>query len=85
MESVLAALITGGLALVGIIITNISNNRRIEAKIVTAQAVTDVKLDTLTEEVRKHNNFASRVPVIEEQVKSMNHRITDVEEELKKK
>lgn len=46
-----------------------------------AQAVTDCKLDELTREVRMHNNFAQRVPVIEEQVKVINHRIADLEEE----
>ena len=80
MESVIAALITGGLALVGIIITNISSNRSIENKIVTSQAVTDTKLEILTEEVKKHNNFASRMPVVEEQIKVINHRIDDLED-----
>lgn len=79
MESVITALITGGLALVGIIITNISSNRSIENKIVTSQAVTDTKLEILTEEVKKHNNFASRMPVVEEQIKVINHRINDLE------
>ena len=64
----------------GIIVTNITSNKSIENKIVTAQAVTDTKLENLTEEVKKHNNFASRMPVVEEQIKSMNHRISDLEE-----
>ena len=79
MESIITAFITGGLALVGIIITNISSNKQIENKIVTAQAVSDTKLDALTEEVKKHNNFASRMPVVEEQIKVINHRIEDLE------
>lgn len=69
----------------GIIITNITSNKSIENKIVTAQAVTDTKLENLTEEVKKHNNFAVRMPVVEEQIKSMNHRITDLEEAEKAK
>lgn len=58
MESIITAFITGGLALVGIIITNITSNKQIENKLITAQAVTDTKIDQLTDEVKKHNNFA---------------------------
>lgn len=65
MESIISALIAGGLALVGVIITNLSGNKQIEQKIITAQAVTDTKLDALRDEVKKHNDFASRIPVIE--------------------
>ena len=79
MESIITACITGGLALVGIIITNISSNKTIETKLGTAQAVMNTKLDMLTEEVRKHNNFATRMPVVEEQIKVINHRIEDLE------
>ena len=68
-ESLLTALVTGGLTLLGVII---SNNRR--------QAVTDTKVAELTREVREHNNFAKRVPVVEEQIKVINHRISDLEE-----
>ena len=85
MEGVIAAIITGGLALVGVIITSIMNNKNIENKLVTAQAVTDTKIDNLTEEVKKHNNFASRLPVVEEQIKVINHRLTDLEDDSKKK
>lgn len=79
MESIITACITGGLALVGIIITNISSNKQIENKLVTAQAVTDTKIDTLTEEVRKHNNFATRIPVVEKQIEYINNRMDDLE------
>ena len=51
----------------------------VEQKIETAQAVTDTKLDELTREVRAHNNFAQRVPVLEEQIKVANHRLSDLE------
>jgi len=79
MENILPALITGVLALVGVIITNISSNKTIENKLSVAQAVTDTKLDSLTAEVKKHNNFASRMPVVEEQIKIINHRLEDLE------
>lgn len=81
MEAIISALITGGLTLTGVIITNSSNNRKTEAKITTAQAVTDCKIDELTREVREHNNFAKRMPVVEEQIKVINHRLEDLEEE----
>lgn len=79
MESIITAAITGGLALVGIIITNLQSNRKIEQQLDKAQAVTDCKIDELTREVREHNNFARRMPVIEEQIKVINHRIDDLE------
>ena len=79
MESIIASAITGCLALVGIIITNISSNKQMESKLITAQAVIDTKLTSLAEEVRKHNNFAMRMPVVEEQIKVINHRIEDLE------
>lgn len=79
MESIIVALITGAFALIGVVITNASSNRKIENKLVTAQAVTDTKIDALTAEVREHNNFARRMPVVEEQIKVINHRIEDLE------
>lgn len=81
MEAIIGALITGGLALVGVIITNLQSNKKIENKLTTAQAVTDCKIEELTREVREHNNFARRVPVLEEQMKVANHRISDLEKE----
>ena len=68
MESVIAALITGAITLIGVMIANSRS-----------QAVTDTKLEELTREVREHNNFARRVPILEEQMKVANHRITDLE------
>ena len=68
METVLAALITGAVTLIGVLIANSRS-----------QAVTDTKLEELTREVREHNNFAKRVPVLEEQMKVANHRIADLE------
>lgn len=83
MTEIIVALIAGGLSLVGVIITNNSNSKRmtsqIEHQLQISQAVTDTKLDELTREVRAHNNFAVRVPVLEEQMKVANHRIDDLE------
>ena len=69
-ETIICALITGGLTLMGVLI---ANSKR--------QAITDTKLDELTREVREHNSFAQRVPVIEEKIKVINHRIEDLESE----
>lgn len=66
-ETIVCALITGGLTLMGVLIANGKQ-----------QAITDTKLDELTREVREHNSFAQRVPVIEEQIKVINHRIDDL-------
>lgn len=79
MESIIGSIITGGLALVGVVFSNLSNNKKIENKLSTQQAVTDTKLEELTREVRAHNNFAQRVPIIEEQIKVANNRIKDLE------
>ena len=66
MESIIVAIITGGISLVGVIISNISSNRKIETQLKIQQAVMDTKIDELTREVRTHNNFAQRVPILEE-------------------
>ena len=79
MESIIVAIITGGLSLIGVIIRNAKSSKDIEHKLSVQQAVTDTKIEELTREVRMHNNFAQRVPVIEEQIKVINHRITDLE------
>ena len=68
MESIIVALIGGAVTLAGVLIANSRS-----------QAVTDTKLNELTREVRDHNNFARRVPVMEEQIKVINHRIADLE------
>lgn len=73
-------MITGGLALAGVIISNLLAARKTEAAIRVNQAVTDTKLEELTREVRAHNNFAQRMPVVEEQIKVINHRIGDLEQ-----
>ena len=68
METVIAAVITGAITLIGVLIANSKT-----------QAVMETKVDELTREVREHNNFARRMPVVEEQIKVINHRLTDLE------
>jgi hypothetical protein len=68
MSEIIVSLITGGITLLGVLIANGKS-----------QAVTDTKLEELTREVREHNNFARRMPVVEEQIKVINHRIEDLE------
>ena len=79
-ESILVALITGSLSLMGVIISARSSSKKTEQSIQTSMAVTDTKLDELTREVRTHNHFAQRMPVVEEQIKVINHRIEDLEQ-----
>ena len=69
MESIAAALITGGITLLGVLI---ANGR--------SQAVVETKVEELTREVREHNNFARRMPVVEEQIRVLNHRVADLED-----
>lgn len=79
MEGIIASIITGGLALVGVIVSNLASNRKIEAELSKAQAVTDTKLEELTREVREHNSFAQKIPVLEEQMKNIDRRLEVVE------
>lgn len=83
MEQIIIALITAGLGLVGVMITNYFNNKSLSDKVThqleVAQAVTDTKIEELTREVRTHNNFAQRIPVMEEKIVVANHRIDDLE------
>lgn len=78
-SGVIAAAITGVLALIGVIITNIASNKKVEKDNAVSQAVMRTEIANLTEEVRKHNNFAQQIPVIQEQIKVINHRIDDLE------
>lgn len=80
METIVVAIITGGLSLLGVIITSNKTTREVQAKLDMQQAVTETKIEELTREVREHNNFARRVPVLEEQIKVANHRIADLED-----
>ena len=78
-EAILVALITGGLSLIGVVVTCIATAKKNETAMKVSQAVTDTKIDELTREVRQHNNFAQRMPVVEEQIKVINNRIKDLE------
>lgn len=80
METVISAVITGALALIGVVITNSASNRQMQHKLDLSQAVTNEKISELTREVREHNNFARRMPVVEEKIKVINNRIDDLEE-----
>lgn len=99
-EAVIATIITGCLSILGIILSAVLQSRkvskdfeknseladeRLRAQLEKHQAVTDTKIDELARETREHNQFARRMPVVEEQIKVINHRLTDLEEEVKKK
>ena len=78
-EAILVALITGGLSLAGVVITCMATAKKNETTMRISQAVTDTKIDELTREVRLHNGFAEKIPVIQEQIKVINHRLDDLE------
>ena len=80
-EAIIVAIITGGLSLIGSIVSNNRTAQSMDAKLDKQQAVTETKLEELTREVRAHNNFAQRIPVLEEQIKVANHLIADLEKE----
>lgn len=79
MEGIIAAIITGVLSIIGVVISSLAANAKMQKKLEKAQAVTDTKIEELTREVREHNNFAKRVPVLEEKAKVADHRISDLE------
>ena len=78
-EAIAVALITGGLSLAGVIVTSVLTAKKNEKAAAVAQAVMDTKIDELTREVREHNNFAREIPVLKEQIRVINHRISDLE------
>lgn len=78
-EAIVVALITGGLSLIGVVVTCIVTARRSEQKQEVSMAVMRTEINELTREVRLHNGFAQRMPVVEEQIKVINHRLTDLE------
>lgn len=79
-EAILVALITGGLSLAGVVGSSVLTSKKSENAIRTSQAVTETKLDELTREVREHNNFAKRMPVVEEQIRIINDRVSVLEQ-----
>ena len=78
-EAIVTALITGAMSLIGVVATCLATARKNEHALRLSQAVTDTKLEELTREVREHNHFARRMPVVEEQIKVLNHRVADLE------
>ena len=74
-DAIIVAIISGGLSLCGVVISNIATARKTEASIITAQAVTDTKLEELTREVREHNNFAVRMPAFEQRIRELERRV----------
>ena len=79
-EAIVVALITGGLSLAGVVVTCLATAKKTEKAQEVAQAVMKTEIAGLTREVRAHNNFAQRMPVVEEQIKVINHRIDDLEQ-----
>ena len=89
MESIIASCITGVLALVGIVITNMMGNKKFEASLQISQAVTDAKIEELSKRVEKHNNIIERVfrleqntAVMDEKISESNKRISDIEKKI---
>jgi len=80
-EAVIVALITGGVSLLGTVITILATSSKTAQEMKINQAVTDTKIEELTREVRKHNNFAERMPVVEEQIKTLTERLHDLEDD----
>lgn len=76
--SIIVATITGLLSLVGVIITNSMSNKSIENQLVTSQAVTDTKIENLTNEVKKHNDFATRIPVMENRIDNLEKEVKEI-------
>ena len=83
-ESIIVAIITAGAAILSNVVLSNKNSREIDHKLETHQAVTDTKIEELTREVREHNNFARRMPVLEEKISVASHRIEDLENEHKR-
>ena len=81
-EAILVALITGGLSLAGVVATCLATARKSEKNSAIAQAVTDTKIQELTREVRSHNHFAQRLPVVEHELKALDHRLQILEQKL---
>ena len=79
MTEIIVAVITGGLMLIGVILTNKSTENKIQQQIITNQAVTDTKIEELTREVREHNNFAKRMPVVENEIEHIEKEIHELQ------
>lgn len=82
-EAIIVAIITASATIIAVVLQNRVTQSKIMAEMDKHQAVTDTKVDELTREVREHNNFARRMPVVEEQIKVINHRVADLEGQQK--
>ena len=81
--SLISSVIVAVIGFAGVVISNNASNKSIEHKIITNQAVTDTKLENLTEEVRKHNTFANKIPVIENRLDSLEVTVKEIKDEIK--
>lgn len=81
MESIIVSIITGVCSILAVAITSAASGKKLQQQLEISQAVMNTKLENLTQEVRKHNEFSVRIPVIEEQIKVINHRLDDLERE----
>lgn len=79
MESIIVSVITGICSIVAVAVTSAASGKKLQQQLEISQAVMNTKLEALTSEVRTHNEFARRMPVIEEQIKVINHRLDDLE------
>lgn len=79
-ESIITAIITGVLSLIGVVITNLAMAKKSEKDRAVAQAITDTKLDELTREVREHNNFAQKMPVLQSEIQELQRRVSNLEQ-----
>lgn len=82
METIISAMITGALALIGVVWSNYNSGNKMQQQLEKCQAVTDTKIEELTREVREHNNFARRMPVVEEKIKIDEHRLENLERKV---
>lgn len=81
VESIIVSIVTGVFSIIGVILAASASSSKLQKQLEISQAVMNAKLESLTNEVRSHNEFARRMPVIEEQIKVINHRLEDLERE----
>lgn len=82
MTEIMIAIITGICSVAGVIITTSANNRKLQQQLEINQAVVNTKIESLTDEVRKHNNFTVRVPILEEQVSALHEEIKELKRKI---
>ena len=82
MTEIIIALITGVCSVLGVIITTSASNRKLQQQLEVNQAVVNTKIENLTEEVRKHNNFTVRVPILEEQVSTLQEEMKELKHKI---